>query len=154
MILMPHSTQVFTHTLNLPSHILYTLIIFHLHSLHTQSLIILQNPPPVFQMTSFVQLAAFSVHINLSDGLVYTYPSEKFFTHLSARISFKLDLNVLIYNHITMALKTYVLFYCSLTGTASYWYDLDLKSKKETVFPFCKLSRNNPFVRKKHTMLI
>ena len=40
------------------------------------------------EMTSFVQLAAFSVHINLSDGLDYTYPSEKFFTHLSARITF------------------------------------------------------------------
>ena len=51
-------------------------------------------------MTPSVPFAALSDPIKLFDGLDYTYPPKKFLAHISARVTFILALNFLIFNHI------------------------------------------------------
>ena len=50
-------------------------------------------------MTSSVPFAALSNPINLFDGLDHTFLLEKFLAHLSARVTFELGPQPLIYNH-------------------------------------------------------
>ena len=53
-----------------------------------------------------------------------TYPPEKFLAHLSARVTFQLGPQpVDIQSYLTWHSRRMSLLYCSLTGTASNWYD-------------------------------
>ena len=62
--------------------------------------------------------------IKIFDGLDHTYPPEKFLAHLSARVTFQLGPQpVDIHSYLTWHSRRMSLLYCSLTGTASNWYD-------------------------------
>ena len=77
-----------------------------------------------FPTTHSVPFAALSDPIKLFDGLDHTYPPEKFLAHLSARVTFQLGPQpVDIQSYLTWHSRRTSLLYCSLTGTASNWYD-------------------------------
>ena len=77
-----------------------------------------------FPTTPSVPFAALSDPIKLFDGLDHTYPPEKFLAHLSARVTFQLGPQpVDIQSYLTWHSRRMSLLYCSLTGTASNWYD-------------------------------
>ena len=77
-----------------------------------------------FPTTPSVPFAALSDPIKLFDGLDHTYPPEKFLAHLSARVTFQLGPQpVDIHSYLTWHSRRMSLLYCSLTGTASNWYD-------------------------------
>ena len=84
-------------------------------------------PPSHFQPiqpTPSVPFAALSDPIKLFDGLDHTYPPEKFLAHLSARVTFQLGPQPLDQqSYLTWHSRRMSLLYCSLTGTASNWYD-------------------------------
>ena len=87
------------------------------------------NPPSSYPSIPFpttlsVPFAALSDPIKLFDGLDHTYPPEKFLAHLSARVTFQLGPQpVDIQSYLTWHSRRMSLLYCSLTGTASNWYD-------------------------------
>ena len=75
-------------------------------------------------MTPFVPFAALSDPIKLFDGLNHTYPPEKFLAHLSARVTFQLGQPPIdLQSYLTWHSRPMFLLFCSLTGTASNWYD-------------------------------
>ena len=77
-----------------------------------------------FPTTPSVPFAALSDPIKLFDGLDHTYPPEKFLAHLSARVTFQLGPQpVDIQSYSFWHSHRMSLLYCSLTGTASNWYD-------------------------------
>ena len=77
-----------------------------------------------FPTTPSVPFAALSDPIKLFDGLDHTYPPEKVLAHISARVTFQLGPQpVDIQSYITWNSRRMSLLYCSLTGTASNWYD-------------------------------
>ena len=77
-----------------------------------------------FPTTPSVPFAALSDPIKLFDGFDHTYPPEKFLAHLSARVTFQLGPQpVDIQSCLTWHSRRMSLLYCSLTGTASNWYD-------------------------------
>ena len=81
-------------------------------------------PSPHFQMPPSAPFAALSDPIELFDGLDHTYLPENFLAHLSARVTFQLGPPpVDIQSYLTWHSRRMSLFYCSLTGTASNWYD-------------------------------
>ena len=81
-------------------------------------------PSPHFQMPPSVPFAALSDPNKLFDGLDHTYPPEKFLAHISARVTFQLGpQSVDIQSSLTWHSRRMSLLYCSLTGTASNWYD-------------------------------
>ena len=68
--------------------------------------------------------AALSDPIKHFDGLDHTYPSEKFLAHLSARVTFQLGPQPLdVQSFLTWHSRRMSRLFCSLTGTASKWYD-------------------------------
>ena len=82
------------------------------------------HPSPPFPTTPSVPFAALSDPIKLFDGLDHTYPPEKFLAHLSARVTFQLGPQpVDIQSYLTWHSRRMSLLYCSLTGTASNWFD-------------------------------
>ena len=76
-----------------------------------------------FPVTPSVPFAALSDPIKLFDGLDNTYPPEKFLAHLSARVTFPLGPQPVDIHYLTWHSRRMSLLYCSLTGTASNWYD-------------------------------
>ena len=77
-----------------------------------------------FPTTPSVPFAALSDPIKLFDGLDHTYPPENFLAHLSARVTFQLGPQpVDIQSYLFWHSRRMSLLYCSLTGTASNWYD-------------------------------
>ena len=82
------------------------------------------QPSPPFPNTPSVPFAALSDPIKLFDGLDHTYPPEKFLAHLSARVTFQLGPQPTdIHSYLTWHSRRMSLLYCSLTGTASNWFD-------------------------------
>ena len=80
-----------------------------------------QPPPLVFQMTRSVLFTALSEPNKLFD---HTYPPEKFLAFLNARGTFQLVPQHLDFQScLTWHARGMSLLHCSLTGTASNWYD-------------------------------
>ena len=81
-------------------------------------------PPPLLQMTPSVPIAVLSDPIKLFDGLDQTYPPEKFLAHLSARDTIQLGPQPIdFHSYLTWHSRRMSLLYCSVTETASNWYD-------------------------------
>ena len=79
---------------------------------------------PPFPTTPSVPFAALSDPIKLFDGLDHTYPPEKFLEHFGAQVTFQLGPQpVEIQSYLTWHSRRRSPLYCSLTGTASNWYD-------------------------------
>ena len=82
------------------------------------------QPPPVLQMTPSVPFAALSGPIKLFHGLDHTYPPGKYLAQLSARVTLQLGPHSLdVQSYLNWHSRRMSLLYCSLTGTASNWYD-------------------------------
>ena len=81
-------------------------------------------PPPLSHMTPSVRFAALSDPIKHFDGLDHTYPPEKILAHLSTRVTFQLGSQPTdIQSYLTWHSRRIPLLYCSLTRTASNWFD-------------------------------
>ena len=103
-------------------------------------------------MTPSDHFAALSDPIKLFDGLDHTYPSEKFLAHLSARVTFRFGPQPLDkQSYLTWHSRRMSLLYCSLTGTASNWYDRFPQLNKNDS-SFSKSSKNKFFLKSMHIM--
>ena len=103
-----------------------------------------------FPTTSCVPFAALSDPIKLFDGLDHTYLPGKFLAHLSARVTFQLGPQpVDIQSYLTWHSCRMSLLYCSLTGTASNWYDRLPQVHKDDWSSFLK-SFKKQFYSQKH----
>ena len=103
-----------------------------------------------FPTTPSVPFAALSDPIKLFDGLDHTYPPEKFLAHLSARVTFQLGPQpVDIHSYLTWHSRRMSLLYCSLTGTASNWYDRLPQVYKDDWSSFLQIFRKQ-FYSQKH----
>ena len=107
-----------------------------------------------FPTTPSVPFAALSDPIKLFDGLDHTYPPEKFLAHLSARVTFQLGPQpVDIHSYLTWHSRRMSLLYCSLTGTASNWYDRLPQVYKDDWSSFLQIFKKQFYSQNTHIML-
>ena len=107
-----------------------------------------------FPTTPSVPFAALSDPIKLFDGLDHTYPPEKFLAHLSARVTFQLGPQpVDIQSYLTWHSRRMSLLYCSLTGTASNWYDRLPQVYKDDWSSFLQIFKKQFYSKNTHIML-
>ena len=113
----------------------------------------LYSSPP-FPTAPSVPFAALSDPIKLFDGLDHTYPPEKLLAHLSDRVTFQLGPQpVDIQSYLTWYSRRMSLLYCSLTGTASNWYDRLPQVYEDDWSSFLQFLGNNSIHRSTHIML-
>ena len=105
------------------SHLIFLLIIFHHLILHYHLILILLTPLP-FSNASICSSRCSLRPLKHFDSLDHTYPSEKFLAHLSALVTIQLGPQPVDFqSYLTWHSRRMSLLYCSLTGSASYWYE-------------------------------
>ena len=121
---MSHFTMAFKiFTPILFSHLIFLLIIFHHLILHYHLILLLLTPLP-FSNASICSFRCSLRPLKLFDSLDHTYPSEKFLAHLSALVTIQLGPQPVDFqSYLTWHSRRMSLLYCSLTGSASYWYE-------------------------------
>ena len=106
---------------------------------------------PGLLMIPSIPFAALSDPFKLFDGLDHTYPPEKLLARLSARVTFELGPQHLnIQPYLTWHSRGISLLHCSLTGTASNWYDRLPQEFKNDLSS--KFSKNNFIVKSMQIM--
>ena len=82
------------------------------------------------------------------------YPPQKFSAHLSARVTVQLGPQLLdIQTCVTSHSRRMSLLYCSLTGTASNWYDCLTYVYNNEWSSSLPVFENNCILKHMHTML-
>ena len=105
-------------------------------------------------MTPSVPFAALSDPIKFFDGLDHTYPPEEFLAHLYARVTFQLGPQYIdLQYYLTWNSRRMSLLHCSLTGTASNWYDRLPQVYKDEWSSFFHFLGNNSVLKSTQTML-